>query len=202
MSRRKQAKKRVILPDPLFKSRLLAKFINILMRCGKKSVAERIVYGALDLVIERLRAAGKVIEREAEDAGSEGGAVEGARALKGALVFKGLQGDIRSNDKTRATALEVFELALERLKPLVEVRSRRVGGATYQVPMEIRGPRRMALSMRWLVDFSNKRSEKTMMQRLASEILDILESRGGAWKKREEMHRMAEANKAFAHYRW
>ena len=159
MSRRTQAPKRIILPDPKFKSEMLAKFINMVMESGKKSVAERIVYGALDRISEKT------------------GAEE-------------------------AQALEVLETALENVKPAVEVKSRRVGGATYQVPIEVRPTRRQTLAMRWMIDAARKRSEKSMAQRLAQELLDASENRGTAVKKREDTHRMAEANKAFSHYRW
>ena len=159
MSRRTQAPKRIILPDPKFKSEMLAKFINMVMESGKKSVAERIVYGALDRISEKT------------------GAEQGQ-------------------------ALEVLETALENVKPAVEVKSRRVGGATYQVPIEVRPTRRQTLAMRWMIDAARKRSEKSMAQRLAHELLDASENRGTAVKKREDTHRMAEANKAFSHYRW
>ena len=157
MPRRRVVAKREILPDPKFGSEVLAKFINIIMVDGKKSVAERIVYGALDIVTEK---------------------------------------------KTGAEPIEVFEQALEKIRPSVEVKSRRVGGSTYQVPVEVRPSRQSALAMRWLVEFSRKRGEKSMRQRLAGEMLDAVESRGAAVKKREDVHRMAEANKAFSHYRW
>jgi small subunit ribosomal protein S7 len=156
MPRRRVAAKREILPDPKFGNITLAKFINHVMISGKKSVAERIVYGALDKIQER----------------------------------------------TKNDPLEMFEKALESIQPAVEVKSRRVGGATYQVPCEVRPSRRMALSMRWLVDASRKRGEKSMALRLAGEMLDAAEGRGAAVKKREDVHRMAEANKAFAHYRF
>ena len=156
MSRRRIAGRRAILPDPKFGNTTLAKFVNMLMLDGKKSVAEKIVYGALDQVATR----GK--------------------------------GD----------PLEMFTKALENVRPVVEVKSRRVGGATYQVLVEVRADRRMTLAMRWLVDAARKRGERTMGQRLAGEILDACENRGTAVKKREDTHRMAEANKAFAHYRW
>jgi len=146
----------VILPDPKYGDQTLAKFINVLMLDGKKSVAERIVYGALDQVATRAK------------------------------------GD----------PLEIFSKALDNVRPVVEVKSRRVGGATYQVPVEVRSLRRTALAMRWLVDVSRKRGEKTMGLRLAGELLDAAENRGVAVKKREDTHRMAEANKAFSHYRW
>ena len=159
MPRRREVPKRKILPDPKYGSELLAKFMNMIMNDGKKSVAERIIYGALDRISER---------------------------------------ETNTGDK----ALELLETALENVKPVVEVKSRRVGGATYQVPIEVRTDRRTALAMRWLVDAARKRSEKSMDQRLASEILDAFENKGSAVKKREDTHRMAEANKAFAHYRW
>jgi len=157
MSRRNVATPREILPDPKFGSQMLTKFINMIMESGKKSVAERIVYGALDTVSQRNKSAEPV---------------------------------------------ELLEQALDNVSPVVEVKSRRVGGATYQVPVEVRPKRRVTLAMRWLVDASTKRSEKSMAQRLAGEILDAADSRGSAVKKREDTHRMAEANKAFAHYRW
>ena len=157
MSRRNVAAKREILPDPKFGNRTLSKFMNIVMQSGKKSVAERIVYGALDQVSEK--------------------------------------------NKT-GEPLDIFEKALANIRPMVEVKSRRVGGATYQVPIEVRGERGMALAMRWLVEAARKRGEKTMGLRLAGEILDANDSKGTAVKKREDTHRMAEANKAFAHYRW
>ncbi|MBD2859325.1 30S ribosomal protein S7 [Spongiibacter sp. KMU-158] len=156
MPRRRVAAKREILPDPKFGNLTLAKFMNHVMVSGKKSVAERIVYGALDLVQERL-----------------------------------------SKDP-----LEVFDEALENIAPMVEVKSRRVGGATYQVPVEVRPSRRTALAMRWLVDYSRGRGEKSMRQRLAGEIIDASQGKGSAVKKREDVHRMAEANKAFSHYRF
>ncbi len=157
MSRRNVAAKREILPDPKFGNRTLSKFMNIVMQSGKKSVAERIVYGALDQVSEK---------------------------------------------NTTGEPLDIFEKALANIRPMVEVKSRRVGGATYQVPIEVRGERGMALAMRWLVEAARKRGEKTMGLRLAGEILDANDSKGTAVKKREDTHRMAEANKAFAHYRW
>jgi len=156
MPRRREVPKRQILPDPKYGDQTLAKFINMLMVDGKKSIAERIIYGALDLIGER----GK--------------------------------GD----------SLETFNEALENVRPVVEVKSRRVGGATYQVPVEVRPSRRTALAMRWLVDSARKRGEKSMMQRLASELMDAADSRGGAVRKKEDVHRMAEANKAFSHYRF
>ncbi len=159
MSRRSQAPKRTILPDPKYGSHLLAKFMNMIMNDGKKSVAERIIYGALD----------RISERET-------------------------QGDEK--------ALELLQQALENVKPVVEVKSRRVGGATYQVPVEVRTARRQTLAMRWVIDAARKRSEKSMAHRLAHELIDAADNRGTAVKKKEDTHRMAEANKAFSHYRW
>ena len=159
MSRRSQAPHRIVLPDPKHGSQMLAKFINMVMRRGKKSVAERIVYGALNRIAERT-----------------------------------------GNDEQRA--LETLGQALENIKPAVEVKSRRVGGATYQVPVEVRATRRETLAMRWAIEAARSRSEKTMALRLAHELMDAAENRGAAVKKREDTHRMADANKAFAHYRW
>ena len=187
MSRRKSAPKREILPDPLFKSTLLAKFINCVMSSGKKALAEQIVYGALANIVARDFKAKKTSD-------SEGGSEDGSTGSSSA--------DIRLNPKARERALALFEESLEKVMPTVEVKSRRVGGATYQVPIEIRGTRRTALGMRWLVDFACKRGEKTMILRLSGEIMDSLEGRGAAVKKREDTHRMAKANQAFAHYRW
>ena len=159
MSRRTQAPKRIILPDPKFKNDMLAKFMNMVMVDGKKSVAERILYGALDRIGERSGNSGE-------------------------------------------KAVELLEQALENVKPAVEVKSRRVGGATYQVPVEVRPARRQTLAMRWIIDSARKRSEKTMAHRLAHELMDAAENRGASAKKREDVHKMAEANKAFSHYRW
>ncbi|WP_428101508.1 30S ribosomal protein S7 [Candidatus Rariloculus sp.] len=159
MSRRNKAPRRAILPDPKYGNEVLAKFVNMVMLSGKKSVAERIVYGALDRI-----------------AGRTGW------------------------DDQRA--LELLGQALDNIKPAVEVKSRRVGGATYQVPIEVRATRRETLAMRWAIDAARKRSEKTMALRLAHELLDAADNRGAAVKKREDTHRMAEANKAFSHYRW
>lgn len=178
MSRRKAAPKRPILPDPLFRSELLAKFINTVMERGKKSIAEKIVYGALE------RLAG---ERGGDDSG-EGG--------------KGGRGNIRTSSAARAAALKTFERALDNVRPSVEVKSRRVGGSNYQIPVEIRPERQIALAMRWLVEYAGERNEKTMDHRLANEIMDATQNRGAAVKKREEVHKMANANRAFAHYRW
>jgi small subunit ribosomal protein S7 len=159
MSRRSQAPRREVLPDPKYGNEMLAKFINMVMKSGKKSVAEHIVYGAL----------GRIAERS-------------------------------GNDDQRA--LELLSHALDNIKPAVEVKSRRVGGATYQVPVEVRSARRETLAMRWAIEAARGRSEKSMALRLAHELMDAAENRGSAVKKREDTHRMAEANKAFAHYRW
>jgi|SRR6056297_106518 len=159
MSRRAQAPKRVILPDPVYGSETLSKFMNMVMESGKKSVAERIVYGAIDQISDRRK----------------------------------MPAD---------QAVNVLEEALENVKPMVEVKSRRVGGATYQVPVEVRSVRRQTLAMRWVIDAARARGEKSMAQRLANELMDAADSRGAAVKKREDTHRMAEANKAFSHYRW
>ena len=159
MSRRAAAPTRSILPDPKFNSVLLAKFMNMIMERGKKSVAETIVYGAIDKIADKT---GRPSEQ----------------------------------------ALDVLTLALDNVKPMVEVKSRRVGGATYQVPVEVRATRRQTLAMRWVIEAAQARSEKSMSQRLAAELLEASENRGAAVRKREDTHRMADANKAFAHYRW
>jgi len=156
MPRRREVPKREILPDPKYNNKLAAKFVNNIMRQGKKSVAERILYGAFDLIEQR----------------------------------------------TKQDPLELFNKAMDNVRPVIEVKSRRVGGATYQVPVEVRHERRDALAMRWIIGYARQRSEKTMMQKLAGELMDAAQGRGGAIKKREDTHRMAEANKAFAHYRW
>lgn len=184
MSRRKAAPKRHILPDPLFTSELVSKFINCVMYSGKKSVAEKIVYGALFRVLQRQ-------QRQDEEGGKEGGSGTG-----------GGVGSSQLTPQSKEAAIKAFEKALDNVSPAVEVRSRRVGGSNYQVPVEVRPERRVALGMRWLIDCANSRSEKTMEERLANEIQDALHGRGGAVKKREDVHRMARANQAFAHYRW
>lgn len=157
MPRRKIVAKREILPDPKYSDETLAKFINVLMERGKKALAEKVTYGALDEISKK----------------SKGG-----------------------------TPLELFNRALDNVRPMVEVKSRRVGGATYQVPIEVHHARQTALAMRWLVEAAGKRSEKSMEKRLAGELLEAFERRGGAIKKKDDTHKMAEANKAFAHYRW
>lgn len=169
MPRRREVPKREILPDPKHHSELLAKFINVLMISGKKSTAEKIIYGALDVMDERL----KKIKKSDDENGD---------APLGVLRY--------------------FEQALTNVRPTVEVRSRRVGGATYQVPVEVRLDRSIALGMRWIVQASRSRGEKGMMLRLAGELVDAFESKGSAVKKREETHKMAKANQAFAHFRW
>ena len=156
MPRRREVPKRVILPDPKFGSTQITKFVNMIMKSGKKSTAETIMYKALDRVAE----------------------------------------------KASDEATDVMDKALENVSPMVEVKSRRVGGATYQVPVEVRADRRTALAMRWIIDAARKRGEKSMQLKLAGELLDAAENRGSAVKKREDTHRMAEANKAFAHFRW
>jgi small subunit ribosomal protein S7 len=156
MSRRREVPKRRIIPDPKYKDKLVAKFMNSLMIGGKKATAEGIVYGAFDIIQARYK----------------------------------------------EEPLDIFRKALDNVKPKLEVKSRRVGGATYQVPVEVRPERRVALAMRWLVQYSRDRGEKTMKERLASEFVDAAQNRGNAVKKRDDTHKMAEANKAFAHYRW
>lgn len=180
MSRRHRAEKRRILPDPKFGSKTLSKFVNYIMVDGKKSVAERIVYGAIDL-LEKKAANDKnliVTDDEGETEGSATGSESGSLGLR------------------------VLLKALKNIQPELEVRSRRVGGATYQVPTEVRPDRAMALSMRWVRDAARNRSENTMVERLAGELLDAANDRGSARKKKEDTLKMAEANKAFAHFRW
>lgn len=173
MPRRREVPKREILPDPKHHSELLAKFINVLMVSGKKSTAEKIIYGALSVLEERI----KKLKKSDEDDGEAGGS-------------------------TTSGVMRYFEQALDNVRPTVEVRSRRVGGATYQVPVEVRSDRSVALGMRWIVQASRSRGEKGMMLRLAGELVDAFESKGSAVKKREETHKMAKANQAFAHFRW
>ena len=156
MPRKGAVPKRDVLPDPKYKSKLVSKFINCMMKDGKKSVSELIIYRAFNII----------------------------------------------EQKTNESPIKVFERAMDNVKPIVEVKSRRVGGSTYQVPVEVRRTRRTALGIRWLIAFARKRSEKTMAERLAAELMDAANQRGSAIKKREDTHRMAEANKAFAHYRW
>ncbi len=192
MSRRSAAPVRIILGDPLFKEVEITKFINSVMRNGKKSVAERIVYGALNIVA--LRSKGKLKKSE-DEAGGEGGSKGGKNApASGSSIW--------NNEELRKVAVEILEAALENVMPAVEVKSRRVGGSTYQVPVEVRASRRRALGKRWLVQYAQQRGEKSMPERLAGEILDAANKRGGAFKKMEDVHRTADANKAFIHFRW
>jgi small subunit ribosomal protein S7 len=178
MPRRRVAAKRQILPDPKFHSERLARFINVIMLSGKKSIAEKVVYDALEDVVKKM--GGKlVVEVSDEDEGGSTG-----------------------DGTHRARILKAFELALDNVRPSVEVRSRRVGGATYQIPCEVREKRSIALGMRWIVQAARSRSEKGMQSRLASEFMDAIEGRGSSVKKREDTHRMAKANQAFAHFRW
>lgn len=180
MSRRHRAEKREILPDPRFGDLVLSKFINNVMEHGKKGVAESIVYGAITILEKK--AVNENIRSDEEETG-EGGGDAAAIALK-------------------SKGLGLFHRALKNVKPKVEVRSRRVGGATYQVPVEVRYDRSLALAIRWIIDASRSRGEKTMMERLANELLDAANARGNAIKKKDDTHKMADANKAFAHYRW
>lgn len=182
MPRRRVAAKRVILPDPKFNSELLSKFINSVMKNGKKAVAEKIVYGALERLNVRLKDKSKKLDREDGEVGGEGSS--GKRNF-----------DV-------AELLDIFDQALGNIRPNVEVRARRVGGSTYQIPVEVRPSRSMALAMRWLKVAASQRSEKTMAQRLSAEILDAYDNKGIAVKKREDTHRMAKANQAFAHFRF
>ena len=178
MSRRHRAEKRAILPDPRFADMVLSKFINNIMVDGKKSVAEGIVYGAIEIL------EGKAANQNKADAeGQPLSAADDAIAAK-------------------SKGLRFFHDALKNVRPRLEVRSRRVGGATYQVPVEVRSDRAMALAMRWVIEAARKRSENTMTDRLANELLDAANERGNAVKKRDDTHKMADANKAFAHYRW
>jgi len=156
MPRKREVRKREILPDPKYHDLLVAKFINGLMRRGKKSVAEGIFYGALNTI----------------------------------------------QDRTKSDPMKTFKQAMDNVKPLIEVRPRRVGGATYQVPVEVRQERKTALSIRWIIGYAKQRAEKTMEEKLSGELIDAANNRGAAIKKREDTHKMAEANKAFAHYRW
>jgi small subunit ribosomal protein S7 len=156
MPRKREVRKREVLPDPKFRDSMIAKFINGLMRRGKKGLAERIFYGSLDII----------------------------------------------KDRTHSDPIKIFSQAMDNVKPLIEVRPRRVGGATYQVPIEVRPERKTALAIRWIIGYAKARSEKTMEEKLSGELIDAANSRGAAIKKKEDTHKMAEANKAFAHYRW
>lgn len=187
MPRRKAAIKREILPDPLYNSERLAKFINVVMRKGKKSVAEQIVYNALNEVMKRAKKDKHGAAKKAES----GDESEGSSS-----------GGVKAKPLSSKENMEALEKALHNIRPTVEVKSRRVGGATYQVPVEVDSERGLALAMRMLVGAAKARGEKTMVLRLAAEILDAHEGRGAAVKMRDDMHRMAKANQAFAHYRW
>lgn len=178
MSRRNAAPKREILPDPVYGSQVVAKFINCLMKSGKKSIAEKIVYTSLSSALEKLK---KVDLKDEDGADSSSGSRGSAKI---------------------STPVDVLEYVLRSVRPLVEVKSRRVGGSTYQVPIEVSENRGMALAMKWLIDFSRARSEKTMINQLTAEIVDACQGRGASIKKRIDTHKMAEANKAFAHFRW
>ena len=156
MPRRREVKQREILPDPKYRDTLISKFINGIMRRGKKSVAEKIFYGAFDII----------------------------------------------NERVHSDPVKIFKQAMDNVKPLLEVRPRRVGGATYQVPVEVRAARKNALAIRWIISYAKQRQEKTMQEKLSGELIDAANNRGAAIKKREDTHKMAEANKAFAHYRW
>jgi small subunit ribosomal protein S7 len=197
MPRRKAAIKREILPDPLYGSELLAKFINVVMRRGKKSLAEHIVYSALDEASLRLKKdKDKHAPKKDETEGDSG---KGGRSVSASSVGNSSVGKAKPANKD---ALELLDKALNAVRPTVEVKSRRVGGATYQVPIEVDPTRGLALAMRMLAKAAKARAEKTMVARLAAEILDALQGRGAAVKERDDMHRMAKANQAFAHYRW
>lgn len=156
MPRKREVQKRPVFPDPIYGNKLVTKFINIIMKCGKKSLAERIFYSSMEII----------------------------------------------KQKTKEDPLQIFEKAINNVKPLLEVKSRRVGGSTYQVPVEVRPERRVSLAIRWLVQFARQRPEHTMQERLANELIEASNNRGAAVKKKEDTHKMAEANKAFAHYRW
>ena len=181
MSRRHRAEKRTILPDPKFADLTLSKFINNVMYDGKKSIAEGIVYGAIEILDGK-----KPVNENKKSEDDDG---EGSTGGSDAISMK-------------SVGLHLFHDALKNVKPRLEVRSRRVGGATYQVPVEVRHERSVALAMRWIIDAARKRGENTMTDRLAAELYDAANERGAAVKKRDDIHKMADANKAFAHYRW
>jgi len=190
MSRRRAAEKRDILPDPLYKSKKLAKFINVLMKDGKKAKAERIVYESLERVVEFIK---KNPPKPLQAPGA-------AKSGDDADVAISRAGHPSTCAIARALAMSKFEEALLNVTPKVEVKSRRVGGSTFQVPVEININRQQALAMRWLIDSARKRSEKDMTSKLSAEIIAALSKQGGAFKKKEDTHKMADANKAFAHY--
>ncbi len=195
MPRRKAAIKREILPDPLYGSELVAKFINVIMREGKKSIAEKIVYQALTTLDERLKK-----ESKSDDAAGE--TSDNAKAGKGTKTLKKATASKSGAIEAQQGAIDALEKVFGNVAPTVEVKSRRVGGATYQVPIEVAADRGFALAMRWLVQSAKKRSEKTMALRLAAEMHDAYMNRGASVKTRDDVHRMAKANQAFAHYRW
>lgn len=187
MPRRRLPKKREILPDPVYGSVVVAKFINRVMLDGKKSVAEAVVYGAFDKLVERHKKT--PIKFESDDQPNDDGSLDqmiDTSDTEGVIEF----------------VLKVFNRALSNVRPMVEVRSRRVGGATYQIPMEVRPARQLSLSMRWIVQSAQSRDGKGMVDKLVSELIDACEGRGGAVTLKRNTHRMADANKAFAHYRW
>lgn len=197
MPRRKAAIKREALPDPLYGSEQVAKFINVVMRAGKKSIAERIVYTALNTLTERLKKEGKASDKGEGDSG-KGDSGKGSKSASfGGVRTRGGQSSLRNDE-----ALETLHKSLNNVAPTVEVKSRRVGGATYQVPIEVAADRGHALAMRWVVEAAKKRAEKTMALRLAAELYDAYMGRGASVKTRDDVHRMAKANQAFAHYRW
>lgn len=224
MPRRKSVPKRRLLPDPLFGSELVTKFINILMQDGKRSKAEDIVYGASEHVLRQLqkdaalqaellkKPFGRFSHAESsEEEGEEGDSGRsgvrtwrdaGAKRLDLTSFLKLTGVDIRSQAESREVALAVIERAIDQVRPVAEVRTRRVGGSNYQIPTEVPQSRRTTLAMRWLKTFAGKRGDKSMVLRLGNELVDALMGRGGAVKKREEVHKMAEANRAFAHYKW
>lgn len=195
MPRRKAAIKRQGLPDPLYGSDEVSKFINVVMRSGKKSIAEKIVYNALEMLTDRLKKEHKDDKGEGGDKGGKGGRT-GSHG-------HGDRSKVKSQPATKQDeALDALHKSLSNVAPTVEVKSRRVGGATYQVPIEVAGDRGIALAMRWVVTAARARSEKTMALRLAGELYEAYLGRGASIKTRDDVHRMAKANQAFAHYRW
>lgn len=187
MPRRRVAAKREILADPKFNSELCSKFINYIMKDGKKAPAEKIVYGAFERLSERLSQRMKDRPKKADEQ-DEGGSASGEDGSRKPIA--------------RDVLLDIFEQALDNIRPNVEVKARRVGGSTYQIPVEVRPSRRTALAIRWLITAAKQRSEKTAIERIAAEIFDASDNKGIAVKKREDTHRMAKANQAYAHYRW
>jgi len=189
MPRRAAAAKRKVMPDPLYSNELLSKFINCVMEDGKKSVAEKIVYQALDLTQNKLKGRVKDILNVSDKSEEDGDAGRGG------------SGSVTLGDDRQIT-IKLFEKTIDKIRPILEVRSRRVGGATYQVPVEVRPTRQTALAIRWLIQAARARGEKSMAARLAGEMADALEGKGSAIAKRENTHKMAKANQAFAHFRW